>query len=160
MRHAIAEPHGTPGFADEDRPLTSEGRRKMKAIARGMQAMGLEFDRLISSPYPRARQTAEIVSAAFSLDIDIWDSLKPDIRPQQTVAALARAPEERVLIVGHQPHLGALVSLLIAGDPGAGIELKKGGLCKLTMDAVRSGRSATLEWLMTPSLLRQIGRRR
>jgi phosphohistidine phosphatase len=158
LRHAIAEERGTGGYADEDRPLTPEGARKMRRAARGMREMGLEFDRILSSPYLRARQTADIVAPLFSRKVEIWEALKSETRPQQTVAALARVPEERVLIVGHQPHLGLLVSLLTAGSE-IQINLKKGGLCMLRMDAIRSGPCATLEWLMAPSQLRRFARR-
>jgi phosphohistidine phosphatase len=147
-------------MADEDRPLTKEGARKMKAVARGMRAMDLQFDRLFSSPYLRAMQTAQIVASAFSMKVETWESLKAEARPQATTMALAKVAEENVLIVGHQPHLGALVSLLIAGDADVQINFKKGGLCKLTMSANGSRPSATLEWLMAPSQLRQYGRGR
>jgi phosphohistidine phosphatase len=157
LRHAIAEERGTGGYADEDRPLTKDGVRKMRAAARGMRAMDLEFDRILSSPYLRARQTADIVASVFSGKVEIWESLKAEVRPQSAVAALAKVAEDRILIVGHQPHLGSLVSLLIAGAD-VQINLKKGGLCLLTMEAIRPGPCATLEWLLAPSQLRRNGR--
>ena len=63
LRHGIAVEPGTPGYeTDADRPLTSEGERKMRQIAGAMEALELSFDLILSSPYLRARQTAEIVA--------------------------------------------------------------------------------------------------
>ena len=63
LRHGIAVEHGAPGYAkDADRPLTPEGERKLGQIAEAMKALELTFDLILSSPYLRARQTAEIVA--------------------------------------------------------------------------------------------------
>ena len=70
LRHGIAVEPGTPGFAhDADRALTPEGERKLGKIAEAMEAMELRFDRVLSSPYLRARQTAEIIAKALGLTI-------------------------------------------------------------------------------------------
>ena len=64
LRHGIAVEPGSPGYAkDADRPLTPEGERKLGQIAEAMEALELSFDLILSSPYVRARQTAEIVAA-------------------------------------------------------------------------------------------------
>jgi phosphohistidine phosphatase len=57
---------------------------------------------------------------------------------------------ESVLLVGHEPFLSGLISLLATGHEGFCVVMKKGGLCKLTIEALRHGRCATLEWLLTP----------
>ncbi|MBM3462072.1 MAG: phosphohistidine phosphatase SixA, partial [Armatimonadetes bacterium] len=62
LRHGIAYDHGHPDYPDDDsRPLTPKGRRRTRRIARGMRDLGLRFDAILTSPLPRARQTAEIV---------------------------------------------------------------------------------------------------
>jgi phosphohistidine phosphatase SixA len=62
-----------------------------------------------------------------------------------------------VLLVGHEPHLGELTSLLVAGQAGCGFTFKKGGLARLTTEALKAGRCATLEWLLTPrQMLRMV----
>jgi phosphohistidine phosphatase SixA len=60
-------------------------------------------------------------------------------------------------LVGHEPSLSSLVSLLVSGDPGLGVSLKKGGVCKLSVEQLRNGRCATLEWLLSPAQLVEIG---
>lgn len=63
IRHAIAVDEGDPEYAQDSlRPLTEKGRKKMRQIARGLRALGAEFDLIVSSPYVRARETAEILS--------------------------------------------------------------------------------------------------
>jgi phosphohistidine phosphatase len=154
LRHAIAEPRETPGYNDEDRPLTKDGIRKMKAVANGMRKLGLEFGRLLSSPYLRARQTAEIVAAVFKMELEVWEPLIPTVGHRVLIAKLVKVREDNVMLVGHEPHLSEFVSVLISGNPDTQLELKKGSLCKLRSDHLIYGRCATLEWLMAPAQLR------
>ncbi len=81
------------------------------------------------------------------------DALIPGANPRQLAEelhALAPAPES-VLLVGHEPYLSRLISLLVSGDPDFAVALKKGGLCKLLItDRFRAGRCAELQWLLTP----------
>jgi len=63
---------------------------------------------------------------------------------------------QSVLLVGHEPYLSGLISVLVTGESNAAIELKKGGLCKLSADRVAYGQCATLNWLLTPKQLRSL----
>jgi phosphohistidine phosphatase len=158
LRHGIAVERSTPGYSkDADRPLTPEGERKLRLIAKAMQALELGFDLVLSSPYPRARQTAEVVAEALDLRkrLDFSDSLVPDGSTQQLVEVLNRLRPlpERVLLVGHEPYLSGLISLLVSGKESCIVVLKKGGLCKLTTESLKHGRCAALEWLLTPRQL-------
>lgn len=156
LRHAIAVPRGTPEHKDEDRPLTKEGSRKMKLAAQGMRKMGLEFGRILSSPYLRARQTAEIVADVFKLEVVLSEPLIPTASHRVLIANLVKIREDSVLLVGHEPHLSEFVSVLACGTGDAQLELKKGGLCKLSSDHLVYGRCATLEWLLAPAHLRKM----
>jgi phosphohistidine phosphatase len=155
LRHGIAVDHGTPGYSkDADRSLTPEGERKLQQIAEAMQALELTFDLILSSPYLRARQTAEIVAAALKARkrLQLSDSLTPGGSTQQLIQFLSRLdpqPED-VLLVGHEPYLSGLVSLLVSGDEAFNLVLKKGGFCKLITGPLKHGRCATLSWLLTP----------
>ncbi len=94
LRHGIAVEPGTPGYErDADRPLTPEGERKLKQIARAMEALGLSFDLILSSPYLRARQTAEIVAEVLKgrKRLELSDSLTPDGNTKKLVEQLRRA---------------------------------------------------------------------
>jgi phosphohistidine phosphatase len=155
LRHGIAVEPGTPGYEkDADRPLTQEGERKLWQVAEAMEALELSFDLILSSPYLRARQTTEIVAAAFSARrrLEFTDSLTPGANPRKLIELLKhrQPPPESVLLSGHEPFLSALISLLISGDPGLSVVMKKGGLCKLTIESLKPGRCASLEWLLTP----------
>ncbi len=155
LRHGIAEPlaaHG--GGCDADRPLTRKGVRRVRQIARAMLEMGLGFDRILSSPFRRARETAEIVVAGLGAEarLEFSDHLAvpPDSPKLLRHIATLRRPPKRVLLVGHEPHLSELTALLVAGRPGLGITFRKGGLCRLAVTGLHAGRCATLEWLLTP----------
>jgi len=54
-------------------------------------------------------------------------------------------PPESVLLVGHEPYLSGLISLLVSGDGSLAVVMKKGGLCKLSTDSLKHGRCAALE---------------
>lgn len=156
LRHGLAaEPNGLG--RDAERPLTKKGIKKMECVARGMKQLGLEFDRILSSPYKRARQTAEIVACELKAQkrLECTDLLVPHAATKKLVehlAGIAPAPG-RVLLVGHEPFLSGLVSQLVCGDREASMTLKKGGLVKLSVDKLAEGRCAALEWLVTPKLM-------
>ena len=155
LRHGIAVEPGTPGYErDADRPLTPEGERKLWRIAEAMEALELSFDLILSSPYLRALQTAEIVAKALKgrKKVELSESLTPGGSTKKLVELLNRVQPspESVLLVGHEPYLSGLISLLVSGDAGFAVVMKKGGLCKLSTESLKPGRCAALEWLLTP----------
>ena len=155
LRHGIAVETGTPGFEDSNRPLIPKGRRRLRAAAAAMKKMKLSFDLILSSPFVRAKQTAEIAAEELKLKkrLQLSDALAPGDSMKTLVQQLNEwkpAPED-VLLVGHEPHLSRLISLLVTGDENAAVEMKKGGLCKLEVDFLHVGRCARLAWLLTPS---------
>jgi phosphohistidine phosphatase len=157
LRHGIAVERGTPGFKkDGDRPLTKESEEKMGQIAETMLAMDLKFDLILSSFYTRARRTAEIVAEALDDEVTFSNLLEPDSNALELIREINDEKPQRVLLVGHEPDLSRLVSVLISGGSDGAIELKKGGLCKLTVDRLAFGQCATLNWLLTPKQLRQL----
>ena len=158
LRHGIAE-RRISGLlrGDADRRLTPEGSRKMKRIAEVLTSRGIAFDRILTSPYRRARQSARIVAETldFKRDIIVTRHLEPGGSLDDLVRELAEnhAKRRRVLLVGHEPSLSTLISLLVSGQPGAKIVMKKGGLCRLSVDSLQYGRCATMDWLIPPSQL-------
>jgi len=155
LRHGIAVERGSPGYKkDSERPLTDEGEEKMRQIAKAILAMDLKFDLILSSPYVRAQQTAEIVAAELDQEVTFTELLVPDGNSLELIREINDEKPQRVLLVGHEPDLSQLVSILLTGDSETAIELKKGGLCKLTADRLAFGRCATLNWLLTPKQLR------
>jgi phosphohistidine phosphatase len=162
LRHGLAtEPSVRHLAKDSERSLTPEGKRKMRQIAKAMQALELSFDVILTSPYLRARQTAEIIADAFRADRELEpaDELIPGASAKDLVHrinSLKPAPES-LLLVGHEPSMSQHISLWITGDLDSSITLKKGGLCKLTVESLHPSRCATLEWLLTPKQLGLMG---
>jgi phosphohistidine phosphatase len=157
LRHGIAVERGTAGYkSDSERPLTSDGEGKMRQIAEAMLGMGLQFDLILSSPYVRAEQTARIVAQELEEEVTLSDHLAPGSNALELIREINDERPQRVLLVGHEPDLSRLISLLLTGNTDAMIELKKGGLCKLTADRLKFGQCATFNWLLTPKQLRSI----
>jgi len=155
LRHGIAVERGTPGYKkDSERPLTDEGKDKMRDIAKAMLGMGLKFDLILSSPLVRAKQTAEIVADELNEEVNFTDFLGPDADPRELIAEINDEKPQTVLLVGHEPDLSGLISVMISGINDLNIEMKKGALCKLTADKLTFGRCATLNWLLTPKQMR------
>jgi len=160
IRHAIAVDEGAPGYADDSqRPLTDKGRKKMRQIARGLRALGVEFDLILSSPYVRARETAEIVADIFKMKkkIAFSESLVPMADPGLLIPEVSeKYAVDSIALVGHEPHLSTLVGLLAAENTKIDVTLKKGGVCYLSADDLHHEHRATLEWLLTPGILMEI----
>jgi phosphohistidine phosphatase len=161
LRHGIAVERGTAGFEkDADRPLTRKGERQLQKSATVMKKMKLHFDLILSSPYERAKRTAEIVAEELKLKkrLKFTDALKYENGPAAVLSQVARlkpAPKN-LLLVGHEPYLSQLISLLISGDENVAMDFKKGGLCKLEADGLRTGKCAQLAWLLTPKQMKWI----
>jgi phosphohistidine phosphatase len=150
---------GTPGFkTDAARPLTPKGKRQLRQIATALQNLGLDFNLILSSPFLRARQTAEIIARSRKRKnrVAFSDELAPGGNPKALIQQLneLKPVPENVLLVGHEPYLSELIGLLISGGTTTDIELKKGGLGKLEAAPLRFGRCATLAWLLTPKQMK------
>ena len=140
VRHSNAVELSTEDFEDDSqRPLTEKGCEKMESITSALKALGVQPDLIVSSPYVRARQTAEILAKGLKHKSEI------EINEKYLVAEL--------VLVGHEPSLSNLIGTLTAGNPEMALTLKKGGVCCLLADDLRVQRKATLEWLLTPKIL-------
>ncbi len=157
LRHAIAVEREDFSGEDSERPLTPDGKKKMRRIAKGIRALRLNYGVVLSSPYLRAQQTAKILVAQSGerRRLRLTDALRPcgDQRILINEIAALDGHGKSIVLVGHEPSLSALAAMLIFGKPGAGLMLKKGGLCKLTIERLHFGRCAEMEWLLTPRQL-------
>lgn len=162
IRHGVAgsrdEWAGT-GKPDTQRPLTDEGRKKMKRAARGLRALVPRLDVLASSSLVRASQTAEIVAGAYDgLRFDTIAELSPERRPDELLGWLrAQKPGTTVAVVGHEPHLGFLAGWLLTGRNDSFVDFRKGGAVLLEFDDPPAGGNAVLSWALTPRMLRTLG---
>ena len=161
IRHAIAMTREAFASLDTDdarRPLTHEGRRKMAAGAKGLCDLVPSLDVLASSPFVRAHQTAVIVAECFGeVPIVTTSTLEPDAPPDRFLTWLHSLEGDVVAVVGHEPHLGMLVTWLLTGLEDSRLPLKKGGACLLDLAARPRKGEAMLKWALTPSQLRRIG---
>jgi phosphohistidine phosphatase len=156
VRHGIAVAPGTPGVADDERPLTPKGEKRMKQIARGLARLELKLDRIVTSPLPRARATAEIIAAALEHGARLESSnvLQAGAAAASIQRWLRERNEDSLMIVGHNPGLSDLISLLVLGATGPLIcDLKKGGIAALARTAVAKDRY-DLAWIASPRLIR------
>ena len=156
IRHAIAVPRGTPGIPDDERPLTPEGEKKFRTAAEGLARIAARPDLLLTSPLVRARQTAEIAAAA-------WGGIKIDCEPslaggtfEELASALAKRKEsDLVAVVGHEPHLSALLARLLTAKDAGLLTFRKGGaaLVEIPASLKEGGR---LIWYLPPRILRAL----
>jgi phosphohistidine phosphatase len=162
VRHAIAmdrEEFAATKQDDDLRPLTPDGRRKMRLGAKGLRALAPHPTVLATSPLTRAVETAQILAAAFDMTItETVESLRPD-SPYSAIEQWLRKRNgaETVAIVGHEPHLSGLIAWFVTSGTTARFDLKKGGAALLAFDGRPRRGLATLEWLVTPWQLRRLG---
>ena len=158
MRHGLAE-EPTPKSDDGARKLTEKGADKIRKAAAGMSASTIVFNAIITSPITRAMETAQIVATEMSVSKPrAVPELSTGASPASALEALSklRLPES-VLVVGHEPTLSRLASLLLTESSEAlGIRLKQCGVIALEFpDRIERG-AAQLRWMMTQRQLRQL----
>ena len=159
LRHGPAAARDSALYPDDtQRPLTSQGRAKTRAAARGMKAAGLRFDLVLTSPLVRAKQTAHIVAETLP-DCPRPRILHPLAPGGSNAEILARIPKSRpstrVLLVGHEPGLTQLAAdLLLPGSLQLAITLRKGGLICIDFDGPPAPAAGRLILLLTPKILR------
>ena len=160
VRHAIAEDRDPARWPDDSRrPLTEAGAASFRRAARGLQRIVPTVDRVLSSPYPRAWQTAEILR-----DEAGWPAPEPRDQlaaPSSPDAALELLRDEgantSVALVGHEPNLSSFASLLLTANEAAlQVELKKGGVIALDWPADPGSSAALLRWIASPKILRAL----
>jgi len=161
VRHAIAEPRDAERWPDDaSRPLTENGAKLFRAAARGLRSLGIEVETVFASSYARAWQTAEILHAEAR-----WPSptecqaLEPGTPALRALAAVDGRGMASLALVGHEPQLSMIASLVLTGSPEtASLELKKGGVVYLRADDALAPAAGTLRWSASPKMLRRLGR--
>lgn len=160
MRHGIAVTRGSAGFSDDTkRPLTPEGKQKMRQIAEGLTRLGFDVDWIVTSPLVRAVETAEIVAKALAsnVPVDFSDALRPGGSAEALISHLAKhRNRKRVLVVGHEPDLSEMAARLVGAGRHANFAFKKGGCCLITFDEFPPKSPGRLVWWLAPRLLRKL----
>ena len=163
LRHGIAVEREEWDGADDDRPLTERGAKRVSQVATGLKWLEVQPTYIFSSPLIRALETADILQAGLSIPSAIKrvDELLPDANPERLLALFSSLPPEAcALCVGHEPHLGLTASLMLAGKPSTAFPFKKAGACMIELPAPPKVGRGVLRWWMEPGQLRALGKKR
>jgi len=153
IRHAIAE-DAPPGGDDSARQLTEVGKTKLRRAVRGLRALEIEFERVLTSPWKRAAQTAKLLEPVATTAPIVTDLLARP--PTAELLAMIAERNETTAVVGHEPWLGELAGWLALGDSrhGDALVIKKSGVLWLEGTAVPGGMQ--LRAVIPPRLLRAL----
>jgi phosphohistidine phosphatase len=159
IRHGSAEEAGR-GVEDSRRALTEAGKKEMNEVSAGLAELVESVDLIAASPLVRAQQTAEIVAKAYGrIPVQTLEALSPG-SDLDAIAGFLRElhSAEIVAVVGHEPDLGTLVTWLMTGAGNSRVAFSKGGAALLDFPSRVASGAGTLEWLLTRSQLRRLGR--
>lgn len=147
LRHGIAD---WPDWdrPDDERPLTEKGKREMRQMAKFMRGLKPKPSIILSSPFPRAWQTAEIAAECLQLKLREERDLQKGFNVAKLRRILGRHAKENPMIVGHNPGFVNVIRALT----GAKVKLAKGGLARV--DFAEGEESGRLIWLLPPKIAR------
>ena len=131
---------------DDERPLTDRGRREMKRVAKFLDRLEFSVDAILTSPLPRASQTAELVAQRLGIGMQIEPKLTHGFSLERLRQMVGKVEGESVMVVGHEPEFSAVIEELTGGD----IKISKAGIA--LVDANRGCTSGKLLWLFPPKL--------
>ena len=148
LRHGKA---GSPQPSNDDgRELTDGGRRALRNAAPLWRRLNLRPDVVISSPLPRAFQSAEAVRDAVGGELLADDRLRPGASWGDLARAITAHPEaRRVMFVGHEPDLSSAIAALTGA---ASVRMRKGGLACVEFSGVPELAGGEIAWLLDPDL--------
>lgn len=153
MRHGIAE-DPVPGMRDAERPLTGEGKKKLREVLQAAKRAGVRPTNILSSPYRRARETAAIAAEVLSVHAELFLSqhFTPMAEPHKGWEEIRLfSSEPSILITTHEPFTGLMVAFLL-GVTHLPIDVKKGSLIRIDVDAAGPHPRGVLKWILTPRL--------
>ena len=150
LRHGIAEDHASTG-RDSDRRLTEEGRAKLRRVLERAHGAGVQPSLILTSPYRRALETAEIAAHELGYGGRLVRSsaLTPDSSPEAVWNAVRdyRA-EDAVLLAGHEPLFSATVAYLL-GSTRAMVHFRRGALARIDVESFAAAPAGVLQWMLT-----------
>lgn len=151
LRHGAAADRETWSGPDSDRPLTENGEKELRALAKKFAKLGFAVESLRTSPYARALGTAKIVAKGLGLTslLTIDERLAPGFDSAALGAVLSERPRcASLLLVGHEPDFSKTIGQLTGCRS---VEMKKGGLARVDYDPGTG--VGTLVWLLPPKVL-------
>jgi phosphohistidine phosphatase len=157
IRHGVAAERGDEFPDDSKRPLTSTGITRLRKEARALDAIGVGFDHIVTSPLVRTKQTADVFAETLKTkpSVSTSDALAPAGTSAAVIQELAKhARKGRVAVVGHEPNIGELAARLIGARTP--LEFKKGAICRIDFETFPPKGAGQLRWFITPKMLRSI----
>jgi phosphohistidine phosphatase len=157
VRHGIAAARGDAYPDDSRRPLTSQGIARLRKQTRGLNAIGVGFDVIITSPLTRAKQTADILAHALKTKPAVIssDALAPAGTPAAVIQEIVKNQRRgRIALVGHEPNMGELAARLIGARTP--LLFKKGGICRIDFEVLPPRGAGQLQWFIPPKVLRSL----
>lgn len=160
VRHSLAEDREIferKSLADQFRPLVEKGRRRTEKLALKLKSAVDPIDLIVTSPFLRARETAEILQKFWGGKLVEAAELVPQSPPESFFRWLIAHSRNcrRVVVVGHEPQLSNFISYLLTGDgENKFIEMKKTGACCLKFESFQELEpgKVQLAWLLTPKI--------
>ncbi len=152
LRHGKAGHFDASNPNDDARELTGAGTAELQAAAPLWRRLNLRPDVILSSPLPRALQTAELFAAGISSTHEpvVDDRLRPGADWADMARALAdHRDARRVMFVGHEPDLSTAVCDLTGAR---GVRMRKGGLACVEFPGIPEPSAGELAWLLDPDL--------
>jgi phosphohistidine phosphatase len=131
---------------DDERPLTERGKKEMRKVAKFLRELDIPLDDILSSPLPRAYQTAEIVADRFQLHVREQETLGGDFSVSNLKELVETYPVDNLMVVGHEPNFTQVIS----GLTGADCKLSKGGVALVDLDEEEM--KGRLLWLFPPKI--------
>ncbi len=160
IRHAVAEEPAAfkkTGMPDDVRPLTVEGRRKMRRAAEGLTRVIEKLDLIATSPLVRAVETAHIIAKSYpKVPVAELEALAPGGKPESIFRFLVQQGQNVVALIGHEQDLGKLVCLSIGSKVLDRAPIKKGGAVLIEFDGPVVAGAGTLRLMLTPQILRRL----
>lgn len=148
LRHGDATESIT--LHDSERPLSDLGKRQVTAAGKFLHSLPQQPSAILCSALLRAVQTAEVIQQELDAHPPrISEFLTPSSDPRQILEELNKLRDDAILLVGHEPHVSATISLLISGNEQARIEMKKGSLACIEVGRPIGKGAGVLRWLAT-----------
>jgi phosphohistidine phosphatase len=132
--------------SDDERPLTKRGKKEMREVAAFLKRVKAQPDVIVTSPLPRASQTAEIAAERLEVKCREDKLLAPGFGRTELERLLRKYPAESLMIVGHEPDFTKTISALT----GASLKLSKAGVALVDVDL--SSQKGRLLWLFPPKI--------
>jgi phosphohistidine phosphatase len=153
LRHGVAD-EPQIGQPDAERALTPEGRKKLRNVLRAAASAGLAPSLILTSPYKRALQTAQLALEVLDYAGELLrtEALEPSSTPKGVWDEIRdHKDESRILLVGHEPLFGRLMAFLL-GAPNLQIDFKKGAIACIEIERFGAEPHGVLRWMLTSKL--------